>query len=173
MANPRPYLRSVQKIEWGSTFGKILGGPERKMKFSETRQNLPKTERSAPSGRRAPLSLILIRWPLANRPRPFPEGVFVIPGIFNMFLGIVLNWFPKLYKPYYSLNQFIPSLFYIHSQTSLPRNSSSPNSIVEAWSSIEEDSTVGILIFFRQKILRYVGFIFGNSFLPKNPSISL
>ena len=48
-----PYLRSGQKIEWDSTFRKILGGPEQKTKFSETRQNLLKTESSAPLGRRA------------------------------------------------------------------------------------------------------------------------
>ena len=38
MANPRPYLRSARKIEWDSAFGKILARPERKTKFSETRQ---------------------------------------------------------------------------------------------------------------------------------------
>ena len=62
----RPYLRLGRKIEWDSTFGKILEDPERKTKFSETRQNWRKTVGSATLGRRAAPPTNLIRplmWP--------------------------------------------------------------------------------------------------------------
>ena len=56
----RPYLRSARKIEWDSVFGKILGGPERKMKISETRRGGHEPVGSATPTRRAGDALILI-----------------------------------------------------------------------------------------------------------------
>ena len=83
MANPRPYLRSARKIEWDSTFGKILGGPERKTKFSETRRKQGEPEGSALWARRAGTSTNLIRpmpWPIGQGK---PRGYF---GNFRVFL---------------------------------------------------------------------------------------
>ena len=69
MMNWRPYLRSAQKIVWDSTFGKILGGPERKTKFFETRRKWRFLVGSASGARRTPLPLNLIRhwpWPIGQ-----------------------------------------------------------------------------------------------------------
>ena len=87
MVNPRPYLRSAQKIEWDSTFGNILGPSERKSKFSETRRKLDEPEGWA-IGRDAPLlPLILFRASLGQLAKATPEGYFRNSGYFSIIFG--------------------------------------------------------------------------------------
>ena len=64
-------------------------------------------------------------WPIGQGN---PRGIFVIPGIFLFFLGIVSNLFPKLFKPSNSLIHIIPLIFISPKRNSLS-NPSSPNSI--------------------------------------------
>src|SRR5688572_20791300 len=101
MANPRPYLRSAQKIEWDSTFGKNLARRERKSTFFETRQ-ICQTGSGVRVGGASPTS------------RPYFDSATLWPnlrgrfgnflGIFPILIGTFIDFFFKLYiplKPFY------------------------------------------------------------------------
>ena len=125
MANTRPYLRSTRKIEGDNGLRIFLGPLERKIKFFETR----------PIGR--------ISREVQDATRPWPPHVqFLQIGQIYLqwhfcnfweillFLGIISNFFPKLYKhPISFISHYFPHNHL--TQIILSLKPSSPTSIEE------------------------------------------